>query len=75
MLKILEAAVLSQTEPVHGPGYVIRIGDDETRAGVVTGDGIMEIKRVQIEGKRVLPAAEFLKGQRSFIGSILGTTR
>jgi len=39
--------------------------------GVCTGDGILGVLRVQPEGKRAMSAAEFLRGQRQFIGAIL----
>jgi methionyl-tRNA formyltransferase len=40
--------------------------------GVVTGDGILELDAVQLEGKREMSITEFLRGQRDFIGSVLG---
>lgn len=40
--------------------------------GVVTGDGILELDEVQLEGKREMSITEFLRGQRDFIGSVLG---
>jgi len=40
--------------------------------GVVTGEGILGLCQVQLEGKREMPVAEFVRGQRDFIGSILG---
>jgi methionyl-tRNA formyltransferase len=39
--------------------------------GVNTGDGVLGVSRVQLEGKRAISAAEFLRGQREFIGAIL----
>jgi methionyl-tRNA formyltransferase len=39
--------------------------------GVVTGGGILGLLRVQLEGKKDMSAAEFLLGQRDFIGSSL----
>jgi len=73
-LKILQAAVLPETDAAHKPGNVIQIDNDDTRVGVITGDGILEIKRMQLEGKRELPAGQFLIGQQAFIGSILGSS-
>ena len=57
-------------------------GDDPLRAGEVvaldrggfgigSGDGVLDILRVQLEGKQALSAAEFLRGQRDFIGAVL----
>jgi len=39
--------------------------------GVGTGDGILGVLRVQLEGRRIMSAAEFLRGQRQFIEAIL----
>ncbi len=39
--------------------------------GVSTGNGILGVLEVQLEGKRAMSAAEFLRGQRQFIGAIL----
>jgi methionyl-tRNA formyltransferase len=39
--------------------------------GIVTGEGILGLCQVQLEGKREMPVAEFVRGQRDFIGSIL----
>jgi len=39
--------------------------------GVATGDGILGVCRVQIEGKKAVSAEEFLRGQRNLIGTKL----
>jgi len=39
--------------------------------GVETRDGILGLIRVQLEGKRVVSAGEFVRGQRNFVGSNL----
>ncbi len=71
-LKILRASVLPRTDAAHDPGHVIKIDSDDTRVGVITGDGLLEIKRIQLEGKRELSTEEFLMGQKALIGSTLG---
>jgi methionyl-tRNA formyltransferase len=38
---------------------------------VVTGEGLLVLKQIQLEGKRVLPAGDFARGQRDFIGTLL----
>ena len=73
-LKVIEAV------PVLGEGN-LEVGQviastpalDRVKAafGVSTGDGILGVLRVQLEGKRIMSAAEFLRGQRQFIGAIL----
>jgi methionyl-tRNA formyltransferase len=51
--------VLALTEPVFG-------------VGIVTGSGILGLSQVQLEGKRKMKVGDFVRGQRDFIGSILG---
>lgn len=69
-LKILEAEVLAG-ESSSGVGCVTAITGHGAGLGVGTGEGMLSVLRVQMEGKRVMPAAEFLRGQRDFIGSVL----
>jgi methionyl-tRNA formyltransferase len=40
--------------------------------GVVTGQGVLGLCRVQLEGKREMAADDFVRGQRDFIGYVLG---
>ncbi len=40
--------------------------------GVQTGEGVLVLKSVQLEGKRETPLEEFVRGQRDFVGSSLG---
>ncbi|MBM2832475.1 MAG: hypothetical protein HW414_1527 [Dehalococcoidia bacterium] len=42
-----------------------------TPVGVQTGDGVLGLLLLQIEGKRPLSAVEFVRGQRGFIGAVL----
>jgi len=72
-LKILEAIPL----PGGGGevGRVVALGAGQPPAGVVTGEGVLGLRRVQLEGKRPLEIAEFLRGQRSFLGSQLPQPR
>lgn len=69
-LKIIEAVPLAE-KAVSGAGRVVALPGHEAVPGVGTGDGILGVLRVQLEGKRAMPAAEFLKGQRDFIGAVL----
>jgi methionyl-tRNA formyltransferase len=39
--------------------------------GVSTGDGVLRLLAVQLEGKRVMTAGEFLRGQRQLVGAVL----
>ena len=52
------------------PGQVVA-QSGEAAFGVATGAGLLGVKRLQLEGKRAMTAADFLRGQRGFIGAIL----
>ena len=69
-LKIIEAVPLSEQD-VSEAGQVVALPGYEVVLGVGTGDGILGVLKVQLEGKRAIPAAEFLRGQRDFIGAVL----
>ncbi len=63
--------------PLHGeksdePGKVIALPPPApVSVGVETGDGVLGLVRLKLEGKRELSADEFVRGQRDFIGSHL----
>ncbi len=74
-VKIIEA------EPVAGeanpePGKVVVLPAAGNSAGkfpcVAAGIGFLRLLKVQIEGKRIMAADEFMRGQRDFAGSRLG---
>lgn len=69
-LKIIEAVPLPGAS-THEAGQVVALKQERAVFGVSTGDGVLGILRVQLEGKRAMSAAEFLRGQRQFIGEIL----
>ena len=73
-LEIIEAVPLPK-EGSFETGQVAALAPTTERLkaafGVFTGDGILGVLRVQLEGKRAMSAAEFLRGQRQFIGEIL----
>jgi methionyl-tRNA formyltransferase len=73
-LKIIEAVLLPQTGNPQ-VGQVVALtptaGESKAAFGVGTGDGILGVVKVQLEGKQAMPAAEFLRGQKQFIGAIL----
>jgi methionyl-tRNA formyltransferase len=69
-LKVLEAVPLDrQTTGVIG--QVIALDRKNITFGVVTGEGVLSVRRVQLEGKRVMSAAEFLRGQRDWANMVL----
>ena len=46
--------------------------DPQETFAVATGDGALAVRRLQRPGKRALSGAEFLRGQRGFVGERLG---
>jgi len=73
-LKIIEAVPLDN-EDNFITGEVVELSPDAytgaSRFGVKTGDGILAVLNVQLAGKKAISAAEFLRGQRQFIGTVL----
>jgi methionyl-tRNA formyltransferase len=70
ILKIVGAAVLPD-ELSPGAGRVVALSGRDKGLGIGTGEGVLGVLRLQLEGRRVMSAAEFLHGQRDFIGSVL----
>jgi len=72
--KIIEALPLPGERTLE-TGQVVALTPTRERSravfGVYTGDGILGVCQVQLGGKRAMSAAEFLRGQRQFIGAIL----
>ena len=68
-LKVRSAAPLSSAvaEPV---GTVVAL-PGPLFVGVSTGDGVLALRSVQLEGKREATAEEFIRGHRDLIGSRL----
>ena len=69
-LKITGAVALAG-EKSEDIGRVVSVAGREESAGIITGDGLLGVVELQLEGKRAMKTAEFLRGQRSFIGSKL----
>ncbi len=70
LLKVLEAVPMSHV--VTAPGEVIPLdGDSPAPVGVAAGAGVLGLKRVQLEGRRAVDAADFLKGHEAFLESTL----
>jgi methionyl-tRNA formyltransferase len=74
VLKIIEAVPLPAPETAE-IGQVIALPRTQDKAAaafaVATGDGVLGVLRVQLEGKQAMSAAEFLRGQRQFMGTVL----
>ena len=70
LLKVLRAYPLEAT-PGEEPGRVVFLGKEETPMGVVTGQGILALALVQVEGRKPLSGEEFLRGHGTILGSKL----
>lgn len=71
-LKIIEAVPLpEETSPEVGQVVALNLANREVAFGIGTGQGVLGVRRVQLEGKQALPATEFRRGQRQLIGAVL----
>ena len=68
-LQVLEAAVEPWVEgkPKPPPGTVVKLSERRGRAGVVTGEGLLALGRVKLEGRPAMPASQFLQGYPDFV--------
>ncbi len=67
-LKILDASVAKDGQMGGPPGTVNRCVDG---IAVATGDGALQLHRVQLAGRRATDAADFLNGHPEFLGAVL----
>ena len=67
-IKLLEVAPLPG-RPAE-PGAVVRV--DEGQLAVGTGDGLLAIHRLQLEGRRPASAEDFVRGYPGLVGARLG---
>jgi methionyl-tRNA formyltransferase len=71
-LRVLEAVPMSGKGKLV-PGRVVALKKGQPApVGVETGDGVLGLLSVQLEGRRVVTSEEFVRGQRAFVGDILG---
>ena len=78
LLKILSAAPLLSLSSGSGalglesePGLVVPLQEPDIAAGVMTGKGILGLKRLQLEGRRPVSSQEFILGYGDFAASKL----
>ncbi|PKB73350.1 MAG: methionyl-tRNA formyltransferase [SAR202 cluster bacterium Io17-Chloro-G7] len=74
VLKLLDVKTSSpgsdqHAEAAHQPGRVV--ATTGSGAEVATGEGMLELRTVQLEGRRAQSASEFMRGYPSVIGSLL----
>lgn len=74
LLKITAARQLASTSSRElAPGTVVTSKEQcRTSLAVATGDGMLQIERLQLEGKKELSADEFLRGYAHIQGDTLG---
>ena len=75
MLKIWKAEVfsaeeMSKDDRTAQPGTIITVEKDGF--GIMTGDGMLFVKELQLEGKRKMTTEEFLRGFQLETGTVLG---
>ena len=72
VVKLLDVVALpSMTSGEGAPGTVLETGRGGEPLAVVTGEGLLGLKRLQIEGRRAVTGAEFLRGYPGIVGSSL----
>jgi len=69
-LKIIEAVPLPGDVTIEA-GQVVVVNKEGVVFGVNTGEGVLGILKVQLEGKRAMSADEFLRGQKQLLGARL----
>ncbi len=69
LLKILRARPERKRKGTEKPGEVVVL---PSGVGVEAGQGVLLLEEVQLAGKRAMGAEEFVRGQREFVGSVLG---
>ncbi len=71
-IKILESVPLTSDRP-EPAGKIVTSASFPTEVafGITTGEGVLGIRQLQLEGKKAMTSLEFLRGQRDFIGSVL----
>jgi len=68
-LRITQAEVVRDWCGRDEPGTVFEVARG---AAVATGEGALLLRELQLEGRCCVGCAEFLRGQRGFVGAVLG---
>ena len=69
-LRIWKAAVSPENNTTEKPGCIVAAGKEGIL--VQTGNGVLSLLEIQMEGKKRMDAASFLRGFRLEIGTVLG---
>ena len=67
-LKVLKAQVM-EGQRNGETGKVVRLSDGSI--GVVTGEGVLVLKEIQLAGRKAMKAEDFVRGQTNFSGATL----
>jgi methionyl-tRNA formyltransferase len=68
VLKLLDVVPLpGDGGPLGEPGRVVEVTSAETPIAVATGQGLLGLRTLQLEGRRAQSAADFLRGHPHFI--------
>ena len=73
LLKILEAEPIDASTFNKKPGAVVPLKQKGAACGVVTGEGVLGLKTLQLEGRIATSSANFINGARDFVGSTLSS--
>ena len=68
-LAVVTASAAQEPQSSGPAGLVTAFGEG---IGVVTGEGVLELQAVRIEGRTLVTGADFARGHRGFVGSVLG---
>ena|SRR5579863_1886071 len=69
LIKILSAQALETAKIPAAAGTALLT--DNKKLAVVTGEGLLVITTLQLEGKKAVSAEEFLRGYPQFVGAVL----
>ena len=70
-VKLVEVTVLATGTSDIETGLVVATGDEIAPAAVVTAQGLLGLKTVQLEGRKAFAISDFLRGAPGFIGARL----
>ena len=71
LLKVIESSALEATSAAPSPpGLVLSL--PKGGLGIATGEGVLEVRQLQLEGRKAVSASEFARGYPDLPGSRLG---
>lgn len=72
-LKVVEALALPQQEDASTAPGTVKIQEEggHKLLAVTTGDGLLGVKQLQLEGKKAMTTDEFLRGYAQIVGQVL----